>query len=66
MMTITAQHRALGAEIRDCENRREQLLSALLYLIGENPGFATSWQQGLDICREIAERNGVVVREGLP
>jgi hypothetical protein len=58
VMTLTsAQHKALAAEIRDCDNRRQELLSALLYLIGENPTFATSWQQGLDRCKEIAEKN---------
>ena len=57
-MTLTPdQHRAVAAEIRDCDDRRQQLLSALLYLIGENPSFATSWQQGLDRCKEIAEKN---------
>lgn len=58
------QHRALAAEFRDSNNRREELLSALLYLIGENSGFATSWQQGLDRCREIAERNRPVSSRG--
>ena len=67
-MTLTpAQHRALSAEIRDCDNRRQELLSALLYLIGENAGFATSWQQGLDRCREIAEKNRAnVLQQRLP
>jgi hypothetical protein len=66
MILTREQHRALSAEIRDCENCRQELLSALLYLIGENPGFATSWQQGLDICRGIAERNRVKSGRRLP
>jgi hypothetical protein len=58
MVALTPQqHQLLAAELRDLQKANAELAAALRFMLGENPAFATGYQEGLKKAIAIAARN---------